>query len=170
MSVKAVLFGSALMCLANGAYAECSFEPSISASRYEFRGNQVFDKQTKLTWLRCALGQKWDEAKGCVGTPTQLSWLDAKKLQGAWRLPTKDELDTLVSNACLRNVNTEAFPGISLQYPSYWSNTETDPDLTWTVDLTNGHQFNSLRTSANAALLVGSQLVAQAATEQNKRQ
>lgn len=164
MSLRAVLLSSALMCLANAAYAECSFEPRIPTSRYEFRGDRVFDKETKLTWQRCALGQKWQDGAGCLGEPQQLSWSDATRLKGAWRLPTKEELNTLVSDACLRNVNTEAFPGISLQYPSYWSSSETEPNLTWTVDLTNGHAFNSFRTSSNAAMLVQGQVVAQASS------
>lgn len=165
MSLRAVLLGSALMCFVNAAYAECSFEPRIPTSRYEIQGDRVFDKETRLTWQRCALGQKWT-GSGCAGEPRQLSWTDATKLKGAWRLPTKEELNTLVSDACLRNVNTEAFPGVSLQYPSYWSSSVTDPDLTWTVDLTNGHPFNSFRTSYNAAMLVQGQgqVVAQASS------
>ncbi len=161
MSLRSVVLGLALASIAGAASAECTFEPQIQSSRYEFRGSQVFDKETKLTWQRCAMGQKWQEGLGCVGTPQQLTWSEVQKLKGAWRVPTKEELDTLVSNACLRKVNAEAFPGISLQYPSYWTRSETAPDLTWTVDLTSGHAFNSLRTSTNGAMLVQGQAVAQ---------
>lgn len=160
MSFRAFFLGSVLMCTASAAYAECSFEPRIPTSRYEINGAQVIDKETKLTWQRCSFGQKWQDGAGCVGTPEQLTWAQAKKMSGAWRLPTKDELGTLISNACLKSANAEVFPGFSLQTPEYWSSTETTPGQTWIVNLTSGAQFNALQTSKNGALLVQGQQVA----------
>jgi hypothetical protein len=160
MSLKAFLIGSVLACSASAAYAACSFEPRIPISRYEITGPQVFDKETKLTWQRCSFGQKWQDGSGCVGAPREISWTEAKKMDGAWRLPTKEELSSLVSDACLRSANAEAFPGFTLQHPTYWSSTETAPGLTWTVNLTSGHEFNALQTSQNAVLLVQGQQVA----------
>ncbi|MCC6915571.1 MAG: DUF1566 domain-containing protein [Rhodospirillaceae bacterium] len=160
MSLRALLIGSVLVCSASAAYAECLFEPRIPTSRYVINGAQVFDKETKLTWQRCSLGQKWQEGAGCVGTPQDVSWAQAKKMDGTWRLPTKDELSSLVSDACLRSANAEAFPGFTLQHPTYWSSTETAPGLTWTVNLTSGHEFNALQTSSNNVLLVQGQQIA----------
>lgn len=160
MSLRALLIGSVLMVSASAAYAQCTHEPRIPISRYEITGAQVFDKETKLTWQRCSLGQKWQEGPGCVGTPREISWKEAKMMDGAWRLPTKDELSTLVSQACLKSANAEAFPGFTLQHPVYWSATETAPGLTWTVNLTSGHEFNALQSSENAVLLVQGQQVA----------
>ncbi len=154
MSLRVLLLSSVLMCSASAAYAACTFEPRIPTSRYEITGAQVFDKETKLTWQRCSVGQKWIEGLGCTGTPQELSWTQAKKLDGTWRLPTKDELDTLVSDACLRSANAEAFPGFTLQHPNYWSSTETSPGLTWIVNLTSGAQFNALQSSSNSVMLV----------------
>ena len=161
MSLRALLLGSVLMCSATAAYAQCTHEPRIPIERYQINGGQVFDTETKLTWQRCAVGQKWQEGTGCTGAPQEVSWAQAKKMGGAWRLPTKDELLGLVSRACLRSVNAEAFPGISLQYPTYWTSTETAPDLTWTVNLTSGAEFNALQTSTNAVMLVQGQQVAE---------
>ncbi len=164
MSLRALLMGSVLMCSATAvtgaAYAQCTKEPGLPISRYDIQGAQVFDKETKLTWQRCAMGQKWQDGAGCVGTPQQISWAQAKKLDGAWRLPTKDELQTLVSRACLRNVNTEAFPGFSLQYPEVWSSTQDTPGQTWIVNMTSGAEFNALQTSTNGVLLVQDRRVA----------
>lgn len=162
MSLRTLLLGSVLLCGAAPAavYAQCSAEPGIPLSRYEISGPQVTDTQTKLTWQRCAVGQKWHEGAGCAGTPRQISWKDARKLGGAWRLPSKDELQTLVSDACLKTVNKEAFPGFSLQHPEVWSNTETAPGQTWIVNMTSGAEFNALQTSENGALLVQGQHVA----------
>jgi hypothetical protein len=162
MSLRAVLVSSVLMCAATTAYAACTHDPRIPTSRYEIKGDQVFDTETKLTWQRCSLGQQWKDGAGCAGTPRELTWQQARRQSGAWRLPTKDELLTLMSNACLRSANAEAFPGIQMQYPTYWSSTETEPNLTWTVNLTSGHAFNTLQTSGNAVMLVQGQQIAQA--------
>ncbi|HFG1797120.1 Lcl C-terminal domain-containing protein [Vibrio cholerae] len=61
----------------------------------------MFDKQTQLVWMRCSLGQSWD-GKNCTGKAQEISWDDAIKLKHnfagstAWRLPTVEELDSLV--------------------------------------------------------------------------
>ena len=159
MSLRALLMGSVLMCSASAAYAQCTAEPRIPASRYDIQGDKVFDKETQLTWQRCALGQKWQDGAGCAGTPEQLSWADAQKQAGgrrnaAWRLPSKDELQTLISRACLRSVNSEAFPGFTLQYPEVWSSTETTPKQTWIVSMMSGAEFNALQSAKNGVLLV----------------
>lgn len=163
MSLRALITASVVMCSAatgGAAYAQCSKEPGLPISRYEIRGAQVFDTQTKLTWQRCLMGQSWTEGAGCTGTPQQIGWAQAKKLSGAWRLPTKDELQTLMSSACLKSANSEAFPGFSLQYPEVWSSTETVPGQTWIVNMTSGAEFNALQSSTNGALLVQGQMVA----------
>ncbi|EHK7540061.1 DUF1566 domain-containing protein [Vibrio cholerae] len=61
----------------------------------------VYDKKTNLTWMRCSLGQSWD-GKTCNGEAKEYTWHDATKLthqfagSTAWRLPTVEELDSLV--------------------------------------------------------------------------
>lgn len=160
MSLRALFVSSVLMCSATAAYAQCSAEPRLPTSRYVINGAQFTDTQTKLTWQRCAVGQKFEEGAGCVGTPQEIPWARAKKMDGAWRLPTKDEMATLVSSACLKSVNTEVLPGINLQHPIFWTSTETAPGLTWTVNLNSGHEFNALQSSTNAVLLVQGQQVA----------
>jgi hypothetical protein len=162
MSLRALLIGSVLVCSASAASAQCTFEPRIPASRYDIQGDKVFDKETQLTWQRCALGQKWQDG-GCAGTPQQLTWAEAQKASGAqkpgaaWRLPSKDELQTLVSRACLRSVNSEAFPGFTLQHPEFWSSTETTPKQTWIVSLMSGAEFNAVQSAKNGVLLVQGQ-------------
>ncbi len=159
MTSKSSLLGLALICAATTAHAAetgCSFEPRIPATRYEINGGEVYDKEKNLTWQRCSLGQQWKEGSGCVGETREVSRAEANKVSGNWRLPTKDELGTLLSSACLKSVNAEAFPGISLQHPNYWSSTETAPGLTWTVNLTSGGEFNAISSSSNAVKLVRS--------------
>ncbi len=67
--------------------------------RYRFLGkNQdiVEDTRTKLQWQRCSLGQTWTGAT-CAGEATKYHWDEAQRVTPTgWRLPTKDELASLV--------------------------------------------------------------------------
>ncbi|HCJ7271315.1 TPA: DUF1566 domain-containing protein [Vibrio cholerae] len=75
--------------------------PLIANRYYDNLDGTVFDKQTQLVWMRCSLGQSWD-GKTCNGEAKEYIWHDATKLthnfagSTAWRLPTIDELDSLV--------------------------------------------------------------------------
>lgn len=59
------------------------------------------NKNTKLTWKRCLEGQTWSGGL-CQGQPQDYTWDEAKKLKSNfagktdWRLPTIDELHTIV--------------------------------------------------------------------------
>ncbi|EJL6407792.1 DUF1566 domain-containing protein [Vibrio cholerae] len=61
----------------------------------------VLDFETNLVWMRCSYGQNWN-GKTCIGEAQKISWHDAIKLtynfagSTAWRLPTVEELDSLV--------------------------------------------------------------------------
>lgn len=56
----------------------------------------VEDTRTKLKWQRCSLGQTWTGAT-CAGEATKYKWNEARRVAPAgWRLPTKDELASLV--------------------------------------------------------------------------
>ncbi|MCC7277031.1 MAG: DUF1566 domain-containing protein [Chromatiaceae bacterium] len=67
--------------------------------RYRFLGKDqdiVEDTRTKLQWQRCSLGQVWNDA-ACAGEATKYKWNEAQRVAPAgWRLPTKDELASLV--------------------------------------------------------------------------
>lgn len=75
--------------------------PLIANRYYDNLDGTVFDKQTQLVWMRCSLGQSWD-GKTCNGEAKKYTWHDATKLthqfagSTAWRLPTVEELDSLV--------------------------------------------------------------------------
>jgi hypothetical protein len=85
----------------------------------------VFDKKTHLTWQRCSVGQAWQDGRGCIGTVQGLTLLQAELLEtSGWRLPTIEELETLVSSNCTRPaINEEVFPGMDVQHLYYWSKT-----------------------------------------------
>lgn len=76
-------------------------EVTTVAPRYTDRNETVFDHQTNLTWMKCAIGQTFDESENtCVGEPSRLSNDEALNYINAnepeFRLPTESELITLV--------------------------------------------------------------------------
>nr|WP_276569048.1 DUF1566 domain-containing protein [Thiocapsa imhoffii] len=66
-------------------------------------GAIIEDLTTGLHWMRCSQGQRWNGV-ACVGAASKLTWEEAmRQPQGLsfggyadWRVPTKDELLTLV--------------------------------------------------------------------------
>ena len=67
--------------------------------RYRVLGKDqgiVEDIRTKLQWQRCSLGQSWTGVT-CAGEAKNFNWHEAGRIAPAgWRLPTKDELASLV--------------------------------------------------------------------------
>ena len=72
--------------------------------RYRDNGDgTITDAKTNLTWMRCSLGQQWTGST-CAGLAMEMDWNDALKTamsfsyagHSDWRVPTVDELDTLV--------------------------------------------------------------------------
>ncbi|EOW9219499.1 DUF1566 domain-containing protein [Vibrio cholerae] len=77
-------------------------QPTATVNKHVVNPNgTVYDKETNLTWMRCSLGQSWD-GKTCTGEAKKYTWYDATKLtyqfagSTAWRVPTVEELDSLV--------------------------------------------------------------------------
>ncbi|MFB2668694.1 DUF1566 domain-containing protein [Shewanella xiamenensis] len=138
--------------------------------RYRDNGNgTITDTQTNLIWMRCSLGQQWTGST-CAGLSMEMSWNEALKTAQSfsyaghsdWRVPTVDELDTLVQcsagraplarpngeysghtdGSCLGNnyqrptINTSAFPNMpESSDSSYWSSSPyaSDSSIAWFV-------------------------------------
>lgn len=123
--------------------------------RYRDNGNgTITDSKTNLTWMRCSLGQQWTGTT-CAGVAMEMNWNDALKTamsysyagHSDWRVPTVDELDTLVycskgrkpsarpngenvrdtNGECLGDnyqrptINIRAFPNTPDSLSFYWS-------------------------------------------------
>ncbi len=97
--------------------------PSLSAEevakRFQVAGNEVYDRKADLTWQRCDFGQTWDEANAwCHGVKrhgTVDALTEAAKSEAAgWRLPTLDELSSMMEVACRTQAKdtTPLFPEI----------------------------------------------------------
>ncbi|MDO5653773.1 MAG: DUF1566 domain-containing protein [Brachymonas sp.] len=129
-----------------------------------FRDNgdgTVTDPRNGLVWKRCAEGYDW-RGNACVGNAIYVGWEDAMAgarksrylNQGDWRLPTRAELDAVVSpnkQACFNNdfykgqyaaSRTLAHPVDKYGFPGgFWSN-EAKKDkfgtMAWFVSFGNG--------------------------------
>lgn len=126
---------AALLCslLAASAMAQQSCNPNVPLKRPDSRyeavagalpaGSEVRDKVTGLIWQRCLLGKSWN-GTACTGTTTPLTWtqaLDSARLAtptaaspaSAWRLPNRNELQSLVETACYYPaINATWFPDV----------------------------------------------------------
>ena len=125
----------------------------------------VFDKQTGLIWMRCALGQTWD-ASACAGTATVYAWQDTDwakdivNLDGYadhtdWRIPLVPELASIVELGCVdRRINDIVFPKTPLV--PFWSRTEKpkSADYAYTLDFGAGGATAKLKTTPGALRLV----------------
>ncbi|MGZ3254014.1 MAG: Lcl C-terminal domain-containing protein [Burkholderiaceae bacterium] len=110
-------------------------------SRYVIKGGEVYDTKTKLTWQRCSVGQRWREkSKGCVGSLKQFNFAAAQKSgYGPWRVPSKDELATLVDLGKIADhqkppmIDEVAFPNMDLTNLVYWTSNPDRALFAWTV-------------------------------------
>ena len=100
------------------------------------KNGTVTFKTTGLTWQKCSVGQTWT-GDTCSGEVKRMSWNDAMKLSNSfagyndWRLPTKEELMTLVfcsdekydlDGSC-KNITDVTRPTI---ITTYFPNTQSD--------------------------------------------
>ncbi|MBI3899431.1 MAG: DUF1566 domain-containing protein [Gammaproteobacteria bacterium] len=120
---------------------------STPTSRFILREGEAFDQKTKLTWSRCSLGTTWKKDAGCVGTAKLLYLEEAKqaaqKLGNGWRVPTIEELYSIVEHDCSNPaINTVIFPNVKNlgEGAPYWSVTAIKelPPLIYYVDFLNG--------------------------------
>ncbi len=120
-------------------------------SRYEFiERDTVYDTKTDLSWKRCSYGQsyKWPPVGPlattfeCIGQVPRRPYADAQRRAGAgWRLPTKDELATLIDYPHTREttnpaIDVVAFPNTAKDW--YWTSTCDGIDICWFVDFRYG--------------------------------
>ena len=111
-------------------------------------GQEVLDTQTNLVWRRCVEGMKWD-GKTCAGKALRMKFALAKQhaakekgSAGPWRVPTKEELSTLVVRQKARPlVDAQAFP--NQPKVLYWARRKGFEDNlnAWTVDFGNGKAY-----------------------------
>ncbi len=136
-------------------------------------------KTTGLMWQRCSFGQTWT-GETCSGKATDITWYDAIKLtsnfagHSDWRLPTRDELITLVfcwnreiktlgkeeagfictGSVISPTINTTYFPNTNSWF---WSSSPfalISSDFAWYVGFNDGNSNASYKDSNSNVRLV----------------
>jgi hypothetical protein len=110
-------------------------------NRFEHIGNEVvFDKATQLTWKTCSTGQQIDKDFGCGKTIPTMNWAAAKKNEMAnWRLPTRDELATLIErygneNKSPTRIDVSVFYRANKGHLTYWTSDAAGAGEAWYVN------------------------------------
>ncbi len=121
-------------------------------SRLKANSNLVQDEVLGLVWMRCSVGQKWHEAAGCIGDPGTFTFDRARKqIPDGWRVPTKEELLSIVAHYCRDPwIDQSIFPNAAAA--RYWTSTK-DRDGCWTIDFSTGKAFTENRGHPDETLM-----------------
>lgn len=140
---RRALLGLSLLLLAGAAIGQdCT--PGQVAARFALNADgTATDGTTGLTWKRCSEGQTWDGST-CTGGASLHDWREAMALgqpsgEAGWRLPTLEELASIVDKACSEPA---VDPGVFPATPSgvFWSSTpDANADYAWLVQFRDGH-------------------------------
>ena len=117
--------------------------------RLMHKGPIAIDLLGKLEWMRCSIGQFWEE-ETCKGEPLKLTLSQVPEVaarfeqldDGGWRLPTRDELEALVSdNEKPPMINLETFPNTPPD--KYWTSESNflNPRNHWVVNFYTGYRY-----------------------------
>ncbi len=141
-----------------------SFDPlALYTPNADFIDNgngTVTHKKTGLMWKRCAEGQIWSGAL-CGGAAADYTWEQANSLSsstagyGDWRLPTQQELLTIVEyKASYPAINTSVFANAASGY--YWSNLADSLIADWAgiVSFYDGYSTTVTKSNVYPARLV----------------
>lgn len=130
-----------LLLMSQPLRAECSSEGRYKA---DAKG-AVLDSKTSLVWQRCAVGQAWKNDT-CEGEGRSYPWADAIKKTveissvatlSDWRLPTKEELESIVDITCKGGVIDQiAFPNQLETF--FWTTSALSEKEAWGISLYTG--------------------------------
>jgi len=121
---------------------------------------------TGLTWMRCSLGQDWNGST-CTGSASTYTWQQALQAveffnndggfagHNDWRLPNKNELNSIVERKCYEPAINEAiFPGTPADW--YWTSSPYADDASgaWNVSFNGGCMIASPKSEMDRVRLV----------------
>jgi hypothetical protein len=124
--------------------------PPVFAQYYE-REHLVKDLSLRIEWMRCSVGQRWDgEQKTCWGDAIRLNHEEiaevieqaSAQLGDGWRLPTRDELESLVCKDCEPpKIDATVFPNTMAE--PYWTGEQNfwSPKNYWTISFMTGDRY-----------------------------
>jgi hypothetical protein len=124
-----------------------------AGARLVAQGDRVYDRKTDLTWQRCSLGQTWQAAAGrCQGAPLRLGFAEALQRQAdGWRVPTLDELQSIVRPGARPAIDAQAFPDTPPLY--FWATDNRDLAAAWYVRFEDGRANHYYPPHTNRDLL-----------------
>ncbi|WP_295542880.1 DUF1566 domain-containing protein [uncultured Thiohalocapsa sp.] len=112
----------------------------LSAPTERFTDNgdgTVTDQSSGLMWMRCALGQDWQDGT-CNGTAQTYAWPDTQDAVEAinasgeqffsdWRVPGLRDLAMIIERGCVSpRINLTVFPGTPTDF--FWTSTARADD------------------------------------------
>lgn len=126
------------------AFASCVKQP---AQQFILSGEHAEDQKSGLIWKRCAVGMVWNQPGTCEGEPQTFNQQTAKTAAAdagaGWRVPTGEELETLLVETCDGpKIDVRAFPNIEAsdygEGAKFWTSTEGFPGMFYYFDFANG--------------------------------
>jgi hypothetical protein len=164
---RLLVYFAPMVCLAllpSASLAEQQCNPAVPRSTPTERfvlpaQGTATDRQTGLTWQRCAVGQSL-KAGRCLGEAATFSFDDALERfgeadQDGWRLPWIKELASIAELACWGPaINLEVFPDTASA--GFWSASAdaSDSANAWNLNFNNGNDNWNKRGSALRVRLV----------------
>ncbi|MEG3638669.1 Lcl C-terminal domain-containing protein [Magnetococcus sp. PR-3] len=126
------------------ALAACSSPPLTQ--RFVRQGPYIKDLTNAILWQRCPIGSPWHSQQGCRGHAEHHTLHHAHQLAQqkgtGWRLPTIDELFSLVDPSCGQPaINTQIFPQTRAgEEAFFWSNSPVEeiPGLVYAIHFKQG--------------------------------
>jgi len=149
------------------AFAACNPDINIAKTNNLYTDNNdgtVTDKTTNLMWQKCTFGQTGNDCG--TGTALIYTWQAALAIANVntnnsytnWRLPNKNELDSLLEDACnAPSINSAIFPStVSSIIAEYWSASPYSGNNTsaWVVNFNNGAVYNTDKSNSRYLRLV----------------
>ena len=145
------VFGFGLFVIIGGVLAAAMpvLAQTPSDEAYVIKDDRVIDLRSGVEWLRCTVGQQFNEG-ACTGEVLRLTQDEVaeaiqvanRELGGVWRLPTREELEFLVCESCpAPKINKTVFPG-TVSEP-YWTGQRNwiSPKNIWSVNFMTGHSY-----------------------------
>ena len=121
----------------------------VLASDYIKRGYFIIDLKNKIEWMTCPVGMVW-KGNTCAGIAKkyelkfipQIIEIANDQLKGSWRLPTRNELESLICQKCQKvKINLKIFPKTPAE--PFWTKDKNfwQPKFNWIVNFLNGNTF-----------------------------
>ncbi len=167
--LKQIVATLAAIMICSTSWAETCRTESLSQStptkQFTLSNDVVMDKETTLSWMRCAVGQHWD-GQACHGKAKTVAWSEAMAMvekintkgtggHNDWRMPMVPELASIVERQCFNpRMNTAVFPGA----PSaiFWTSMEKmgTTDYAYSLDFGGGQAVATAKDHVGAIRLV----------------